>query len=182
MEWKLFLMTFFAIFLAELGDKTQLATMSFAAGHGEKRWTVFYAASAALILTSLLGVVFGKLLADYIDPDKVRIGAGILFIAIGLLFLFTSQKVKEKKYAYFTAELERIMKTDPCYRCSLMHGFLDEIREGSPAELEALAHRYVVDKEKRITRKEKCGECPLEDLRASFKEIKEPDSSPPDET
>ncbi|NDY43663.1 TMEM165/GDT1 family protein, partial [Dissulfurirhabdus thermomarina] len=58
MDPKLFLTTFTAVFLAELGDKTQLATVGFAAGSGA-RWTVFAAASSALVLSTLVGVLVG---------------------------------------------------------------------------------------------------------------------------
>ncbi len=56
MDFKIILAAFTAIFLAELGDKTQLATMVFSAEHGENKMAVFFGSSAALIVTSALGV------------------------------------------------------------------------------------------------------------------------------
>lgn len=86
MDWKLFATTFAAIFLAEMGDKTQLATMSLAAG--SSRWVVFAAAAMALVATSAVAVVAGEAVARLVPPVWVRRGAGVLFVLIGALFLF----------------------------------------------------------------------------------------------
>lgn len=86
MDLKLFTSTFVAIFLAELGDKTQLATLSLAASSG-RRWTIFLGASLALMLSTLLGVMAGGLVVNTIPPDYIRIGAGALFILIGIAML-----------------------------------------------------------------------------------------------
>lgn len=77
---------FMTIFLSELGDKTQLATLSFAAA-GKDRLTVFLGAAAALAVTSLIGVYFGGFLARAVPGSYIKIGAGCLFIVIGALFL-----------------------------------------------------------------------------------------------
>ena len=71
MDWKLFLTTYFAIFLAELGDKTQLATLSFAAG-SSSRMTVFAASALALICTSALAVLGGDLVARHVAAGRLR--------------------------------------------------------------------------------------------------------------
>lgn len=84
MDLKLIGSTFLVIFLAELGDKTQLATLSLAAQSG-KKWSIFLGASAALIATSLIGAVFGGMLKDLIRPEYIRLGAGVLFIVLGIL-------------------------------------------------------------------------------------------------
>lgn len=83
MDPKLFLSTFVAIFIAELGDKTQLATFSLAASSG-KRWTIFLGASLALVLSTLLGIAAGGLVMHNIPPEYVRMGGGLLFILIGI--------------------------------------------------------------------------------------------------
>ncbi|MBP7654697.1 TMEM165/GDT1 family protein, partial [Candidatus Dependentiae bacterium] len=55
MNWKLFFVTFASIFLAELGDKTQLATISFTADNVKYKWIVFFAAAGALVFTTFIG-------------------------------------------------------------------------------------------------------------------------------
>ncbi len=67
MDWKIFITIFVAVFIAELGDKTQLATMLFATDKEVSKYTVFFAASAALIVASAIGVLAGSLLAEYIN-------------------------------------------------------------------------------------------------------------------
>jgi putative Ca2+/H+ antiporter (TMEM165/GDT1 family) len=86
MDWKLFASTFAAIFFAEIGDKTQLATLSLAAG-GSSRWVVFAGSALALIATSAIAVVAGEALSRTIPPLWLKRGAGALFIVLGVLFL-----------------------------------------------------------------------------------------------
>jgi putative Ca2+/H+ antiporter (TMEM165/GDT1 family) len=86
MNFRLFLSTFGLIFLAELGDKTQLATLSLAAS-GESRMTVFLAAATALVATSALGVLGGEAIARVIPPLWITRVAGVAFIAMGGLML-----------------------------------------------------------------------------------------------
>jgi len=85
-DWKLFASTFVAIFLAELGDKTQLATLSLAAG-GSSRLIVFAGAALALVATSAVAVVAGEAVSRVIPPVWIRRGAGALFIVLGAIFL-----------------------------------------------------------------------------------------------
>ncbi len=89
MEWKLLASTFAAVFLAELGDKTQLATLSLAAS-SSSRWTVFAGAALALVATSLLAVLAGDLVARFVSPVWLRRAAGAIFIGLGVLYLLTS--------------------------------------------------------------------------------------------
>ena len=89
MDIKAMLSTFALIFLAELGDKTQLATLSFAAS-GKSRFSVFIGGAAgALVLTSLLAVSMGSLLVRWVDPSHLRRAAAILFIFLGIWMLLT---------------------------------------------------------------------------------------------
>lgn len=90
MDWKVFLTVFGAVFIAELGDKTQLATMLFAADKAVNKYTVFLAASSALILASALGVLAGSLLAEYLDTRYLQYIAGTGFILIGIVTLWTA--------------------------------------------------------------------------------------------
>ena len=88
MDWRIFLTVFATVFVAELGDKTQLATMLFAADGEVSRVTVFLAASLALVLSTALGVLAGSLLAAYISPRLLHVVAGVGFIAIGAWTLY----------------------------------------------------------------------------------------------
>jgi putative Ca2+/H+ antiporter (TMEM165/GDT1 family) len=90
MDWKLLTSTFGCIFLAELGDKTQLATLSLASG-GSSRWVVFAGSAAALIATSAVAVVGGEALSRVVSPEWLKRGAGVLFLALGIVFLLSSQ-------------------------------------------------------------------------------------------
>jgi putative Ca2+/H+ antiporter (TMEM165/GDT1 family) len=87
MYLKLSLTVFAAVFVAELGDKTQIATILFASGKETSKLTIFIAASLALILTSAIAVTAGGLLSHYINERLLRIIAGIGFIAIGIFTL-----------------------------------------------------------------------------------------------
>jgi len=79
---------FVAVFIAELGDKTQLATMLFAADKGVSKLTVFAGASLALILASAIGVLAGGLVSQYVSEKCLHYAAGAGFVAIGVWTLF----------------------------------------------------------------------------------------------
>lgn len=79
---------FTTVFLAELGDKTQLATLLFATDDKLSPLGVFLAASLALTLACLIGVVVGSQLPRLIDPGKLKIIAGIGFILVGAWTLY----------------------------------------------------------------------------------------------
>ena len=86
MDWKLLSSTFALVFLAELGDKTQLATLSLAAS-GRSRWLVFLGAAAALATTSAIAVLVGEGLARLVPPIWIKRVAGLAFLVMGVLFL-----------------------------------------------------------------------------------------------
>ena len=88
MDWKIFLTVLATVFIAELGDKTQLATMLFASDKDVSKYTVFFAASAALILASALGVLAGSFLSAYINEQYLHYIAGVGFIVIGAYTLY----------------------------------------------------------------------------------------------
>ena len=90
MDWKIFITIFVAVFIAELGDKTQLATMLFATDKEVSKYTVFFAASAALIVASAIGVLAGSLLAEYINVKYLHYIAGVGFILIGIFTLYNA--------------------------------------------------------------------------------------------
>ena len=86
MDWRVLLSTFGVIFLAEMGDKTQLAAMTMAA-ETKRPWAVFLGASLALVAVSGLGVIVGTALGNYIPIHWVKRAAAIAFIIIGVLIL-----------------------------------------------------------------------------------------------
>jgi putative Ca2+/H+ antiporter (TMEM165/GDT1 family) len=88
MDWKIFITVFGTIFVAELGDKTQLATMLFASDKAVSKYTVFIAASSALVVASAIGVLAGSLLSEYINEKYLHYIAGIGFIVIGVFTLY----------------------------------------------------------------------------------------------
>jgi putative Ca2+/H+ antiporter (TMEM165/GDT1 family) len=83
MDLRLFATVFATIFVAELGDKTQLATLLYAAEAANPKLTVFAASALALVLTSLIGVAAGAWLSQHVDVRWMSRIAGIGFIAIG---------------------------------------------------------------------------------------------------
>jgi putative Ca2+/H+ antiporter (TMEM165/GDT1 family) len=87
MDWRVLLTTFGVIFLAEMGDKTQLAAMTMAA-QTQRPWTVLIGASLALACVSALGVAAGALLGEYLPLEWIRRAAAVAFIVIGVLILF----------------------------------------------------------------------------------------------
>jgi putative Ca2+/H+ antiporter (TMEM165/GDT1 family) len=86
MDWRVTLTTFGIIFLAELGDKTQIAAMTMAA-QKKRPWEVFVGASLALVAVSAIGVVIGSALGHYLPLDWIKRVAGAAFIVIGVLVL-----------------------------------------------------------------------------------------------
>ncbi len=92
MDLKVLFTTFGMIFLAELGDKTQLATFLFAAD-SKSRISVFFGSSMALVLTSLLAVVLGGFVSKWVPTAYIKAGAGAIFIILGLwMLLFPGEK------------------------------------------------------------------------------------------
>ncbi len=84
MDWKILLTVLSTVFVAELGDKTQLATLLFAADKEVSKFTVFLGASLALVLTSAIGVAAGGLISQFISEKHLHVIAGVGFIGIGV--------------------------------------------------------------------------------------------------
>ncbi len=87
MEWKIFGTAFVTLFLAELGDKTQLAIITMTA-KTDSKVAVFLGASLALMFVSLLGVLFGGILSQYVPTEWLQRIVALAFISIGVLMLF----------------------------------------------------------------------------------------------
>ncbi|KGF73468.1 membrane protein [Neosynechococcus sphagnicola sy1] len=81
--WGIFASTFLTVFMAELGDKTQLATLLMSA-ESQAPWVVFAGAGSALVVTSCLGVLLGQWLAKWLSPRVLERAAGISLLAIAL--------------------------------------------------------------------------------------------------
>lgn len=88
---KLLTPVFVTVLLAEMGDKTQLATMLFSADGSISRWSIFIAASLALVLATAIGVVGGAWLARWIPPQMLQYGAGVGFVLIGIWTLLAAR-------------------------------------------------------------------------------------------
>jgi len=86
MDWRVLLTTFGVIFLAEMGDKTQLAAMTMAA-QTKRPWAVLLGAALALTTVSAIGVVVGSVIGDYLPLIWIKRVAAIAFILIGTLIL-----------------------------------------------------------------------------------------------
>ena len=89
MDWKLCLTAFATVFIAELGDKTQLAALGLSSANPSP-WVVFLGASAALIASTAIAVWAGQWLGSSLDPTLLQKASGILFIALGVWTLWGS--------------------------------------------------------------------------------------------
>ncbi len=87
MDWKVFLSTFALLFVAELGDKTQLAVISMTYKHG-KPWPVFIGATVALALVTLLGVIGGEAVSRLVPESFLTKIAAVAFVVMGALMWF----------------------------------------------------------------------------------------------
>ncbi len=84
MEYKVLITVFTAVFIAELGDKTQFATMLFATDKDVSKLTVFVGASLALIVASGIGVLAGSFISQYVTEKNLNYIAGLGFVGIGI--------------------------------------------------------------------------------------------------
>lgn len=83
MDWKLVATTFGLVFLAELGDKTQLATFGIASSSAGGKWAVFVGSTLALAATSAIAVVAGALVGRHVPQHWVLRVSGLAFVALG---------------------------------------------------------------------------------------------------
>lgn len=90
MNLKLFATVFATVFIAELGDKTQLATLLYAAEVRNPKLLVFAASASALVLASAIGVLAGAFVAQHVSPKLLSYVAGAGFIAIGIWTMFVA--------------------------------------------------------------------------------------------
>ena len=86
MDWKVFVVTFGAVFFAELADKTQLVGIGMAAKTG-KPLSVWLGSVAAYVIVTVISVFLGAIMAKFIRPEMIRYIGACLFICIGALML-----------------------------------------------------------------------------------------------
>jgi Ca2+/H+ antiporter, TMEM165/GDT1 family len=91
MDIKLLLTTFGMVFLAELGDKTQLATFCLSADCDSKL-SVFLGSAGALVLSSFIAVMFGEAIGRVIPPVFIKLGAGIFFLVVGVWTIYSATR------------------------------------------------------------------------------------------
>lgn len=89
MFWQTFTTVLTTVFLAEIGDKTQLATMLFAADQQTSKWSVFFGSSLALVLAAGIGVMVGAQMEKMVSPQVLKVVAGVGFVAVGLWTIFS---------------------------------------------------------------------------------------------
>ncbi len=106
MDFKLIISTFFVIFLAELGDKTQFAAMAASAG-SNKPVSILIGAILALTISSVIAVAAGTVIGNLIPVRYIKIAAGILFIIFGLLYI---------RESFITNEIQR----EPAESCGVL--------------------------------------------------------------
>lgn len=89
MDYKILLTTFGMVFLAELGDKTQVATFCLSADCDPKL-AVFLGSALALVLSSLIAVFFGATFSRYVPILYIKLGAGFFFVVAGVFTLVSA--------------------------------------------------------------------------------------------
>lgn len=92
MDLKILLTTFGMVFLAELGDKTQLATFCFSADCEDSRLSVFLGSAGALVLSSLIAVALGAGISRFVSPTAIKLGAGIFFLVVGTWTIYSAMR------------------------------------------------------------------------------------------
>ena len=88
MDWKVLMMTFGVVFLAELGDKTQLTALALTSGNPQASWAVFLGSSLALCVTSGLAVVGGSFISRFVPERYIYLASGLFFLVMGAVILW----------------------------------------------------------------------------------------------
>jgi putative Ca2+/H+ antiporter (TMEM165/GDT1 family) len=86
---KQLLIIFSSVLVAEIGDKTQLATLLFSTEQSVGRWAVFLAASAALVTSTLIAVLAGAFITRVVPPGTLKTAAGLGFVLVGIWTLLS---------------------------------------------------------------------------------------------
>jgi len=89
-DWRVLATVFATVFVAELGDKTQLATLLYAADKPASKWAVFLGSAGALVVAAAIGVLAGGWIAQHVPPHALKLIAGVGFVGIGLWTLYSA--------------------------------------------------------------------------------------------
>ncbi len=95
MDWQLLGLSFIAVFLSELGDKSQLAAIALG-GSSKFPQAVFFGTATALLLTSFLGVLVGQGVAEILPTNIVKVTAAIGFVIMGIRLLWSGEEEVEE--------------------------------------------------------------------------------------
>jgi len=127
--WEAFGFTFAAIFVAELGDKTQLATLSLAAGHRHARWVVFAGSSMALVAAAGLACLVGGALGEAFQSRYLSLAAAVIFTALGVAFLMGWSEKGRREFAWLVKQIDELYEDDCCRNCARFMEFLMHVRD-----------------------------------------------------
>lgn len=126
--WEAFAFTFVAIFVAELGDKTQLATLSLAAGNRHARWVVFAGSATALTAASALACLLGGVLGEHLESRYLSLAAAAIFAVLGLFFLLGRAEKGRREFAWLVKQIEQLYEDEQCRTCPRLMAFLEHVR------------------------------------------------------
>lgn len=126
--WEAFALAFAAVFVAELGDKTQLATLSLAAGNRRARWVVFAGSSVALVAAAALACLVGGLVGRHLQSRYLTLAAAVVFAGLGAAFLLGRAEKGRREFAWLVREIQKTYRDEQCRRCPRFMRFLEHIR------------------------------------------------------
>lgn len=170
MNWRLFFIIMFTIFLAELGDKTQLAVLTYTSTDPRNKWLIFLGGSIALVLSTFIAVVMGATASRFLNPFWLQIIAAIIFICLGFFLLFQSIKEREA-YTVVNKDLQAALETD-CGKCSRFWDYMVHFQEEHHQRLSANLIKNM-EKHKMLSlqankEKECIPQCLIKDIHDSF--------------
>ncbi len=171
MDLKLFASTFALIFIAELGDKTQLAAL---AQSVNGRWTVFLAASSALVLSTLIAVLVGEGMARLVPPLYLKLFAGALFIIIGFFMLRSAIKGKAEAAEAIPASgivAALAVKTAAFFEKAAAADYLTLAAQTKEGEMRALFTALAREEEAHLARLQALGHAPRESAATEQREV-----------
>jgi len=126
--WEAFAFTFSAIFVAELGDKTQLATLALAAGNRQARWVVFAGSALALVVASALACLVGGLAGEYLHSRYIGLAVALVFAVLGVAFLLGRAEKGRREFAWLVEQIEKLYEDPECRNCARLKRFLEHVR------------------------------------------------------